>query len=942
MKKGLKIIARIFLGFLLIILLALILVPVFFKAPILNRVENELNSSLNAKVSFDDFHLSLIRNFPNLSMELKGLAIVGIDEFSQDTLVRFKTFRVSVNLLSAISKKGPEITSVLLDTPEISAKVLDSGQANWDIAKETEATSDSTLIEESDGESDLKLRLKKFSIKNGSVYYVDLSGDMIASLENLNFTLGGKLGTSQTDIKLHASANPVNVKMDGIPYLKNVALTMSIGLSADLDQMNFTFTENEFSLNGLSLQFAGNIDLGNENPKLDIRFNTLNTSFKSLISLVPVIYMNDFQDLETEGNLLLSGAVLGVYNEKDSIIPDIELDLKVENAMFKYPGLPTSVEKINIAVNLNAKGEDLDKTRLDINTFTFEIRDNPVSAELHIQTPISDLQLKGGLSGTIDLSDFSDIVPMEGISLAGEIYSSLKLQGKLSSIEEEHYEDFVADGIIGLKNFELNTTDLPVPVQINDAELIFSPMLLDLSKLNMKLGASDIQLKGRMENYLLFALKDEQLSGGFDLRSELLDINEIMPESTASPEEEMPEDTTSLSVIKIPANVDFRFTSSLNHVEFGDLKLDRVQGEILVKDSKIILNGLNMNLLDGSMIAKGEYDVSDTLNPLFEMNLEMTEIDIASAYHSFNMVKALTPFAKDLNGKVSSSLDFSGKLGADMMPVVSTIYGSGKLHSKEVQVLSSPSFDQMKNLLKMNKDLTNTLKDVNISFLIKNGRVEIKPFNVQIGDIHTNVSGSHGLDQSLNYLVKMDVPREYLGSGANKLIDDLGAQATSLGLNFEPGETIPVNFKILGKIGKPELSLGAGKSDGTGSGVKETIVKEVKEELVKQKEELVEEAKEEINEEVEKIMAQAEKEAETIRQLASESAEQVKKEAYANADKLEKEAEGKGSIAASIAKGAADKLREQGDKQAENIIREADVKAEKVLEAAREKADKLK
>lgn len=927
---------------LIIVLLVLILAPVFFKAPLLKRVENEMNDNLIAKVSFDDFHLNLIRNFPNLSMELKGLAVVGLDEFSQDTLVWFKSFRVSVNLLSIISKSGPEINSIVLDTPQILAKVLDSGKANWDIVKDTAASPDSTLAQESGEPGDLKIRIKKFSIKNGRVSYEDLPGAMTASLENFNFTMGGKIGVSQTDIRLQANANHVNVKMDGIPYLKNVILSMNIRLSADLDHMNFTFAENEFSLNDLVLQFSGNIDLGNKNPTLDVHFNTLNTSFKSLISLIPVIYMNDFQEIETRGSLLLSGDIKGVYNEADSIIPDLALNLIVENAMFKYPGLPASVENINIAVNLNVAGEDLDKTRIDINTFSFELAGNPIAADLHIQTPISDLQLKGGLNGTIDLSGFSDVIPMEGIQLAGIIYSSLKFHGKLSSIEKEAYEEFEAGGNFRLQNFELTTPDLPVPVQISEAELIFSPMFIELLKLDMKLGASDIQLKGKLKNYLLFALKDEQLSGSFDLRSGLLDINEIMPESTIPQEEDLLQDTIALTLFKIPGNIDFRFTSGLNHVEYGDLKIDKIYGEILLKDSKLILNGLSMNLLDGSMEVDGEYNVSDTLNPTVTMNLEMREIDIAAAYHSFNMVKALTPFAKNLNGKVSASIDFSGKLGEDMMPVVSTIYGSGELHSREIQILSSPGFDQMKNLLKMNKDLTNTLKDVNLSFQIKNGRVEIKPFDVQLGDIHTNLSGSHGLDQSLNYLVKMDVPREYLGSGANELIDNIGAQAASLGLNFEPGETIPVNFKIRGKIGKPELSLGAGKSEGKGSGVKEAIVEEVKEELAKQKEELGEEVKEELNEEIENIILRAEKEAETIRQLARETADQVKKEAYANADKLEKEAEGKISFAVAIAKKAADKLREQGDKQAENIVREADEKAEMIIEEAREKADKLK
>lgn len=73
MKKVLKI----FVGFLLVIFIAILLIPVFFKGKIKELIMSEFSKNTEASLYFDDFNLSLIRNFPNFTLSLDNMGIIG-------------------------------------------------------------------------------------------------------------------------------------------------------------------------------------------------------------------------------------------------------------------------------------------------------------------------------------------------------------------------------------------------------------------------------------------------------------------------------------------------------------------------------------------------------------------------------------------------------------------------------------------------------------------------------------------------------------------------------------------------------------------------------------------------------------------------------------------------------------------------------------------------
>ena len=143
---------KIFIGFfifLVLILATMVAVPIIFKDDIQKALDEQVEANLNARVFYDtdEFSLSLFRSFPSLSLAIGDFGIVGVAPFEEDTLVSIGSFELSLNVMSVINGEQILINNVLLDKPHIKVKVLKDGQANYDIAKPSDAPVEEEAVE---------------------------------------------------------------------------------------------------------------------------------------------------------------------------------------------------------------------------------------------------------------------------------------------------------------------------------------------------------------------------------------------------------------------------------------------------------------------------------------------------------------------------------------------------------------------------------------------------------------------------------------------------------------------------------------------------------------------------------------------------------------------------------------------------------------------------
>jgi hypothetical protein len=114
---------------------------------------------------------------------------------------------------------------------------------------------------------------------------------------------------------------------------------------------------------------------------------------------------------------------------------------------------------------------------------------------------------------------------------------------------------------------------------------------------------------------------------------------------------------------------------------------------------------------------------------------------------------------------------------------------------------------------------------VKATLSFKDGKVNVKPFDIKYQDITVNIGGTHGFDQTMNYDLKFDVPVKYLGKDVNNLIAKLTPadqkQITS----------IPVSGLMTGNFSQPKFNTDLKQST---TNLTTQLVKMQKDKLVNQ------------------------------------------------------------------------------------------------------------
>jgi len=942
MKK----ILRIFLVFILLILTILLVAPILFKNQLLDKAKEIANTTVNAKIEFTNLKLSFFKDFPRLTTSLYGVSVSGIEVFEGDTLVAFDEISATVNVISLVRKEAIKIRSILLDNPRISGIILEDGSANWDIAKEN-TESESIEEQETDGAGNLEVALKKFEIRNASIAYLERNSGMEASLDGFNLLLSGDLAQDFTSLELTSSTERLNFNMGGIRYIKDAMLDIGINLEADMANAVFTLMENTFAINELVLVLDGKVtmpeggDLG-----VDLNFNTKETSFKSLLSMVPAVYMKDFEDVQTDGEIALSGSIRGHLTEDHT--PSADIKLLVNNARFEYPDLPKSAERIHIDMNVQYDGIQNDTSIVDINGFHVELGDNPVDFSMHMVTPISDPKINATMSANIDFSTLADVVPIEDVNLTGILDANIDLMGKMSSIENERYDEFKADGSLTLQQFEMQSPDIPQPVFIESTVMNFSPRYVDLVEFIANIGSSDVRMDGKLENFLSYLFEDGMIAGKLNLESNLLDLNEFMPDEVEGEDGQTTEeppgeplttttDTVASSVIEIPGNIDFTFTSNLKKVLFNELEIDNLLGLIIIRDKKVIMRNLSMQLLEGNVIVSGEYNTQDMKSPLLDLSLDVDKIDIPSAFKSLVTIQKLAPIAEMASGTVSSNLDFTSFMGEGMMPLMNSIVASGKLGSEQISIEKTETFDMINNILKTEKFKDITMKDLAIDYSVRNGRMYIEPYQTRIGNTELVMGGDQGIDQTMNYEMNMKIPRSDLGSTAQNVINQVASLAANQGLSIDPGETIEVKFLVTGTFTDPKIKPVFG--DGLDK-MTEEVREQVQEIIEEQVEEVREEIRADVTKEAEKIMQEAQAKADALKAEAKNAGEELIRLAEEEGEKRIKDA-GNNALQKIAAETYAQTLKSEAEKNAKLLEDEANKQADEIMRQAQEQVARL-
>jgi len=948
------------ISFLLLIVI-IILIPIFFKDKLKDLVLTEIDKMLVAEVKLDDFDLTLFSTFPNLSVKLYGVKVIGTEEFNGVHLADVQTVRADVGLWDVIKGDAISINAIYLKEPKLDVRVLHDGKANYDIMKPDSIKTP----EEIEEPSNFQLKLKKYTIEKGNIRYDDKQGGLFAKIINLNHTGKGDLSADVVDFKTKTTTDELSFEMDGISYLSKIKTDIIANLLLEFNENDskFTLQKNSFQLNELKFAVNGYYQMFENYDDIALEVDADKIAFKELISLIPAFYKTGYESMLASGNMEMHAKVKGKMDDKN--MPGWDVGLKVANASIKYPDLPGKIE--NIAINAGSKfagGSNLDKMTVDVNKFHADFAGNVIDATLKLRNVMSDPSILSSILAKVDLASISKVIPLsEGEKYEGKLNADIQLDGKMSHIEKEQYDKFKALGLLSLKDFNYVSPELSQNVEIKEVLFRFAPQYLSLEKLEAKTGKSDFAVNGNIDNYMGYLFRDELLKGKFTFNSNFLDLDELMnivpsAETTTQTENEnSPEVSSTDEGIEIPGNIDFELNTKINKAKFNGITIEAINGGVSLRDKKASLNDLNLRAMGGSIGLSGDYDTKNPQKPKANFSYKLNDLDIQQLSKNFITVEKLAPITKHLSGKISSHLNMSTYLTPNLDPILSSINGVGDFSSAMIKVSELKVMDKISEVTKLKNINNQTLNNVKTKFKIENGSVEVHPFDIIMGDMKTNVSGKMNLDQTINYDLKMNVPKEKIPKEMIKVAEQAIANINSLSskinlTNLIPNE-IPINVKVIGTVTDPKVSTnfkekllestGNAKDaiiDGIKDKVNETIDK-AKDSVKAVVTDAVDKAKEEVEKQKQQLLSSAQKQADNLKAESKKAADKLRSEADKGYDKAI-EAAGSNPLKKKAAEIAAKKIKDEAYKKAKQTEDEANKRADDVMNKARAEANKLK
>lgn len=895
-KKYLKVAGIVLASFLVLMMV----LPYAFSGKIKEAVITQSNKQLNAKLDFSSVDISFFKNFPKASITLKDFYIKGTGEFATDTLVKAGEATAAINLFSLLGNSGYDISKISLEDAYVHAIVLPNGKTNWDIMK-TDSTA--TPTKESEKSSAFKLQLKKVTVDNFNLIYDDKKGNMYAEVKELDASCSGDLSSELTALKLKAEAKAVTYKMGSIAYLSKAEIGADMNLEADMVNHKFTFKENEFRLNAIKTSLNGWIKMLPNSMDMDIKLNSNEIGFKEILSLVPAIYSKDFESIKTSGNASFSAFAKGTM--QGDTLPAFDITMKVKDGTFKYPSVPASVDQITVDATIKNPGGKADLTVININPFSFRMAGNPFSISATVKTPISDPEVKAAAKGTLNLGMIKQVYPLEeGMQLNGVIAANVTMDGRMSYVDKGQYEKFHAAGTLQLSGMKLKMKDMP-DVNIQKSTFTFTPQYLHLSETTVKIGKNDLTADCKLENYIAYALNNKTIKGTMNIKSNYFNLNDFMTSSavasTAAGKETAASTsaptTTKTSVIEIPKNVDFVMNANMKKVLFSKMTLNEMAGNLLVKEGKVDMKNLSMKTMGGSVVMNGFYSTATSIkSPDMKGSFKLNNVIFSQAFKELEIIQKMAPIFEGLKGDFSGSLEVASKLNSELSPIFSTVQGGGSLSTKNIGLSGVKVIDMIATAVKKESLKNITVKDLNVNFNIKDGKVITKPFDVKLGTTVLTLSGLTGLDQSIDYLGQVKLP----------------ASTGTL------GQLTSLDLKIGGTFSSPKVSI------DTKSMAKQAL------NTVKDK------AINELGKKLGIDLSDAKKQKEALMTNAQKTADKVIAEAQKQVDALVENAGGN-VFKKLAAKKAGDLLMKEAQKQADNLLKEAEKEGDKIIEKAKSK-----
>lgn len=714
----------------LAIITGAIVIPAIFRKDIERQIQNDIDSKVDAVVSFDHTSLSFFRHFPSLTLTLHDLLITGKEEFIGDTLADINELSLRLNVWKVLRGKELEIKTIELEEPVLDVEVLKNGKANYNIfiTDTTQTTADT------DTSSSANIALDQIIIHNGKLTYDDQSSDTYVLVEGLEHEGTGDFVKDIFDYSTKTDIKKLTCDVGGTRYMNEKEIHLNLIMEMNTQKNKYTFKENDLSINHFNFAMEGYFAMLTSGYDIDLKFLTSEIAFKDILSLLPGVYIEDLKQVQTSGEVAFNGSVKGLYS--DSLMPAYHLEMKVKDGTFKVDTLPDPVNNIQMDLLVDNPYGTTDSMIIDLKTFHIDFGDNPIHGRLKMNG-LSNYNIDADIIADLELSELEKMYPVKGLDMRGKLDFELKAKGiykgsaqagsvKPEQIPEFHLNMQLADGRIKYDSLPAAIENVQLELLADNTTGNIDHTIVDFKSIHFDFGKNPVHGFVKVEGYEKYTLQTD-IKAHLDLADlekmypvqgvQLKGIFDLDIEADGMYDEEAG---------KVPA-VDAKMTLTNGYLKTDDypepIENMHLIAEVMDKTGSLADAQLNINKLTYTLEDE-PFEVSGRINDLEKYNYDLK-------------VKGVVDLAKITRIYPVEGINISGIIDTD----IETRGRVSDVETGDYSHISSIGDIEIKNLKVQSDSIPQTILVKDALFTFNSAKIRLERFAALLGKSDVEMTG---------------------------------------------------------------------------------------------------------------------------------------------------------------------------------------------------------
>jgi AsmA protein len=488
--------------------------------------------------------------------------------------------------------------------------------------------------------------------------------------------------------------------------------------------------------------------VGLSKPDIDARIT-------SKIDLAKMNKAFGLQNMDLRGILNMDITAKGVYDKKNDKIPVTNGKISLKNGYVKTAYYPNPIKNINVLATVLDKEGSLKDLKINITPASFEFEGKPIYVNAKLQN-FDNITYDIKAKGELDLAKIYKVFSQKGLDLKGYIKADVSFKGSQNDAMNGNYKKLQNSGTMILKNIKTTSEYLPKPFVIREGTFVFNQDKMNFNEFKATYGQSDFRMNGFMQNVIDFVLTDKAvLKGVFALNSSFINSDEFMSPTTTKEESANPTET---GVIVIPSNFDLQFIAKADKVNFQELILEKVNGNMLISKGKLILKNNSFDIIGSNVKMDIVYGSESLEKAAFDFRVTAKDFDVKRAYKEIKMFREMVTAAESAEGIVSLDYKVAGKLDGNMQPVYPSLVGGGTLSVKNVKMKGFKMFNAVSKKTGKDGIKNPDLSKVDIKTTIKNNIITIERFKFKVAGFRPRIEGQTSFDGKLNVKMRLGLP----------------------------------------------------------------------------------------------------------------------------------------------------------------------------------------